>query len=195
MLVLNGSASVSSYQEALSRVTYINAAPEPLPGTRLVRFTVFDGVFHSDPATANISLNLTNDNFLTLNCGGEGVVFQEGSPERISVTSQLTVVDLDFDHMIYGGNVNIMNPQGGDYIFLDPSLAHHLYIDPLSNTSLEISGTASDNIYQVHRITIAAPLLLVPFSPLYTGTSENTDIHLCCSRAISSSTSPLNLSH
>ena len=140
---------MSAYQQALSTVSYINRAPEPLPGTRLVSFTVYDGIFHSAPATAELSLTLINDNSLTLSCGGGGVVFIEGSPDPVSLASQLTVVDLDHDHMIHSATINIANPQHGDTLSLDGSVTSDLQVSSPSNTSLRISGTASDDYYQV----------------------------------------------
>ena len=149
MLTFSGSASVSSYQQALSTLTYLNSAPEPLPGTRLLSFTVFDGLFHSSPATATLSLSLINDNILSLVCGRETVVFQEGSLLPVPLTSQLTVVDLDHDHMIHRGFVNIQNPQEGDQLFLDATVTPQLQISVLGDSSFEITGTASDYYYQV----------------------------------------------
>ena len=150
MLTFTGSASVSSYQQALSTLTYVNSAPEPLPGTRLLSFTIFDGVFQSPPATASLSLSLVNDNILSLVCGRETVVFQEGSPNPLPLTSELAVMDLDHDHMIHRGSVNIANPQEGDRLFLDTTVAPQLQVSSLSDSSLEITGVASDNYYQVY---------------------------------------------
>ena len=76
--------------------------------------------------------------------------FTEESPEPVAVTGQLTVVDLDHDHMIQGATVNIVTSQEGDQLFIDDSMTPNIQVLPLSNTSIQITGTALDNQYQVH---------------------------------------------
>ena len=149
VIVFSGSASVSDYQQALSAVGYINRAPEPSPSTRSVLYTVSDGIFTSNTATASLTLALINDNMLMLSCGAGVVNFMEGSQDPVPVASQLTLVDLDADHMITGASVDIGAPQEGDEISLDSSVTTDLDIVFQSATSVQVSGIAADNNYQV----------------------------------------------
>ena len=130
-------------------MTYQNFAREPFPGTRAITFTVYDGIFSSNVARANLTLNLINDNLLTLTCGAESLLFEEGSVDPVPLTSQLTLVDLDQDHLILGATVELGPPQEGDELNLDLSAAPWLEITTLTNTSIQISGLASDDHYQV----------------------------------------------
>ena len=150
---------MTAYQLALSTLTYINTAREPFPGTRVLILTVFDGVHHSDPVTANITLRLINDNILTLLCGVTSVNFTEGSPDPVPVATELTLVDFDLDHMIMGATVDIGVPQEGDEIRLNPSMIPYLDVIVFSDTSIQISGLASDDYYQVHCNSIYQDIL------------------------------------
>jgi Notch-like protein len=148
VLVFHGRANVSAYQQALSTVTYINRASEPVPATRVITYRVFDGIHGSNIARANLTLSLINDNILRLQCGLENLTFIEESPQPILVASELTLVDLDEDHIITGVSVDIAVPQQGDELDLDHSVTPRLHISTLSPTSIRISGMASDDYYQ-----------------------------------------------
>ena len=54
-LLLQGSASIASYQTALRAVTYQNTATQPKSPTRVIEFTVSDGDVYSSALTRNIS--------------------------------------------------------------------------------------------------------------------------------------------
>ena len=72
----------------------------------------------------------------------------EGSPDPVPVASELTLVDLDEDHMITGASVDIGVPQEGDELSLDPRVTPQLEIIQ-GDTSIRISGIATDDTYQV----------------------------------------------
>lgn len=148
-LILSGSATVTAYQQALSTVGYINTASEPTPATRFIHYRVFDGIFTSNTATANLTLSLTNDHVLMLLCGVGTVTYVEGSPDSVPVASDLILVDLDEDHMIIGASAEIRAPLDGDELALDPSVTPLLEVSQTTNTSIQITGAASDDYYQV----------------------------------------------
>lgn len=148
-LIFSGSATVTAYQQALSTVGYINTASEPTPAPRFIHYRVFDGTFISNTATANLTLSLTNDHILMLLCGVGTVTYLEGSPQSVPVASELTLVDLDEDHMIIGASAEIRVPLEGDELALDPSVTPLLEVSQTTNTSIQITGAASDDYYQV----------------------------------------------
>ena len=77
------------------------------------------------------------------------MTFTEESPQPILVASDLTLEDLDEDHIIMEASVAIGAPQEGDELQLDHSVAPRLHVSTLSATSILISQMASDDYYQV----------------------------------------------
>lgn len=150
-LIFYGSANVSSYQQALSTITYQNNAPEPVPATRVITYTVFDGIHYSNTTSAYLTLDLVNDNVLTLSCGVENVIFVEGSTDPVLVANQLSLVDFDEDHMITRATVELEAPQDGDELNIDHSIAPLLEISNTTDHIIHISGVASDDQYQVKK--------------------------------------------
>lgn len=132
---------------------YFNGIEEPPSDSenRLVLFQVFDAVFSSNILTAEISFTLVDDNPLLLNCGAGVVGFVEGAEFPVSLTSSLTLSDLDSDHVISSASVAIGNPQEGDEISVNSSLTSAISIQDNSNR-IVLSGDAMDTDYQVHEL-------------------------------------------
>lgn len=148
-IIITGGASASVYQQALSSVTYTNTAPEPSHSPRTLSYQVFDDVFPSNIITATLNIALVNDNVLMLSCGVGVVTFVEGSQNPISVADGLTLVDMDEDHVITGATVTLQSPQEGDALAVNPSLPSDLAVSYQGETGITVSGSASDEEYQV----------------------------------------------
>jgi Ca2+-binding RTX toxin-like protein len=65
VLTFTGQASAAAYQTLLDSVAFTNAGDDPTNGgastSRTISFTVFDGLIHSDPATATVNVVGVND--------------------------------------------------------------------------------------------------------------------------------------
>ena len=101
-IVLRGmpNASIESFQEALSTLTYINVADEPVNISRVVEFIVSDGKNDSVPVTTTITFTLVNDlPVLNLNDPDKNYTMtftEEG--DAIPIAGNVTVTDSDSDY-------------------------------------------------------------------------------------------------
>ena len=148
-IIITGGASASVYQQALSTITYTNTAPEPSHSPRTLSYQVFDDVFPSNVITATLNVALVDDNVLMLSCGVGVATFVEGSQNPISVADGLTLVDMDEDHVITGATVTLQSPQEGDALAVNSSQVPGLAVGYQGETEIAVSGSASDEEYQV----------------------------------------------
>ena len=73
----------------------------------------------------------------------------EGAESPIFVASELTLVDLDEDHMITEAAISIGEPQESDEISLDTSLVPSLEVVYQEIGRIVVRGNATDEQYQV----------------------------------------------
>ncbi len=97
ILTISGDASISTYQQVLGRVEYINRLEEPLAELRIVSITVFDGTFESPPAQLTIEIELINDRLPVLEPNVSSVSFFERNPTSppVRVAENITISDPD----------------------------------------------------------------------------------------------------
>ena len=96
-LSISGYASISTYQQVLGRVEYINRLEEPLAEPRIVSVAVFDGAFESPPAQLVIEIELINDQLPVLEPNVSSVLFFEQNPMSppVRVAENVTISDPD----------------------------------------------------------------------------------------------------
>jgi hypothetical protein len=97
ILSISGDASISTYQQVLGRVEYINRLEEPLAEPRIVSVTVFDGAFESPPAQLTIEIDLINDQLPVLEPNVSSALFFERNPTSppVRVAENITISDPD----------------------------------------------------------------------------------------------------
>ena len=61
VLTLDGPASIESFQDVLSTVSYINTAEEPIVGERVIEVLGYDGLFYSTLENISVIIILIND--------------------------------------------------------------------------------------------------------------------------------------
>ena len=148
-ITFTGAASVAAYEQALRLVTYQNTAPEPHHSQRQLTFQVSDGQFVSNVLQGAININLTDDNPLQLVCGSGSVGFTEGSNAPMNITHELTLSDLDVNHIVTSARVEIENAQEGDRIAVSPPSSGPLTVVNVNDTMVEITGESQVTEYQV----------------------------------------------
>lgn len=149
-ITFSGRGTIGTYQQAFASIVYFNGASEPtMNPVRQVQFQVFDGVFRSNVVTGFINVTLLNDNPLMLNCGAGMSSFIEDSETPIPLAGFLTLSDLDSNHIVSAASVIITNPQEGDEIQVDSSLAGPIGIQQSGGTRLALTGAATAMQYQV----------------------------------------------
>ena len=142
---LFGSAHISSYEQALSSITYINNALEPTGENRTVIFQVSDSVHSSNELVGTIFVRLEDDNPLILSCDPGIVDFIEGSGP-INLAESLMLSDVDSNHEISSAIVLIENSEVGDAINLTPSGSFNVQT---TTESILIVGVGNAAQYQV----------------------------------------------
>ena len=141
-------ASVLMYQQLLAAVTYSNKASEPTQGVRTLTFQVSDDTFTSNTLVGSISIGLIDDNELILTCGINTRTYIEGSADTVYIVPNLTLVDLDVDHIIISANIALTNSQYGDLIYINSTDTNGLFITS-TNNSITIEGESTATEYQV----------------------------------------------
>jgi len=102
--------------------------------------------------TGLVNISLVDDNLLMLDCGSSGAEFVEDMGTAISVTANLTLADLDPDHVVPGASVAIMGAQDGDEITVDESLSGSISIQhDGGRTHIDLIGDGMAEQYQVRR--------------------------------------------
>ena len=95
VITFTGDASFAAYQTVLDSITYVNAGDNPTnygaSPTRVISFTVTDGLLNSDPATATVNVVGINDAPVNSVGAGGSVAEDVGS---IAVTG-ISVSDVD----------------------------------------------------------------------------------------------------
>ncbi len=61
ILSLSGNTTLTNYQTALRSITYLNSSENPNTATRVITFTVNDGISNSNQLTRNIGITSIND--------------------------------------------------------------------------------------------------------------------------------------
>ena len=141
-------ASVLMYQQLLAAVIYSNKASEPTQGVRTLTFQVSDDTFASNTLAGSISIGLIDDNELILTCGINTRTYIEGSTDTVYIVPNLTLVDLDVDHIIISANIALTNSQYGDLIYINSTDTTGLFITS-TNNSITIEGESTATEYQV----------------------------------------------
>ena len=143
-------SSFQSIESLLPAILYFNTADEPtLPLSRVVEVVVSDGELTSLPATASVSIVLTDDPPL-LALGPNTDVFLnfvEGG-EPVSLSSGLTLVDVD-TQLLTNASVSLVDTPDG--------VSEMVSFDGPSHERLTISSTQ-------HSITIQGPAAVADFS-------------------------------
>ena len=91
-----GNLSEAGYQSVLSTLTYVNLAPEPLPGTRSVTIQCHDAHLSSNILQLTVNIIPVNDNPITVMAGPQRLRYQEGDP-ALPVASNGSVILSDGD--------------------------------------------------------------------------------------------------
>ena len=96
-LNITGSASAPMYNEVLGSLSYENSDEEPAIMSRMITFTVSDGMFDSPQVSLMLLIQHINDQLPIISPGNSTVVFTEGNPTSspVVVASTLTVLDPD----------------------------------------------------------------------------------------------------
>ena len=145
-----GRGSINVYEQVLSSIAYLNTASEPTrEPPRRVSIRVFDGLLYSNPIVGLININLTNDNPLLLSCGVGVSAFVEGSGDSVYPATQLSLVDLDADHVVSTASILIQNAEEGDSILINATLAGRLIVEQGVGATVNIAGEAMASQYQV----------------------------------------------
>ena len=111
---------------------------------------VHDGTFSSNVLVGIIEIVLVDDNPIVLDCGVGVARFTEEAESPITLTSSLTVSDLDADHVLTAAYIAITNAQDGDEISVNTSsLATPISIQLSNGTLIELAGRATAMEYQV----------------------------------------------
>lgn len=154
-ITLSGRGDILVYQQALQSVTYSNTAEEPANNVqRQIVFTVFDGQQTSNELTGNVRISLINDNNLMLLCNTGLSTFVEESPIPVYVAPSLRVIDRDLDHVVSMARVTLQNPQDGDRIQINGSIAGSLVVEQATGVNISISGEAMAAQYEVRIVQL-----------------------------------------
>ena len=149
-LLISGSANVSTYEEILSDVLYINNAEEPAADPRGVVMTVFDGIHRSVPVRLRIRTILINDQLPNLEPSESTVSFVEGNPVSLPVQlgPDLSVFDIDSGFFpVHSVVVELANPQNleEERISVVPGLMLPLYVVVSSDGPFKVLLNFSEN--------------------------------------------------
>jgi len=87
---MNGSATVSQYQQVLRTVSYNNTSQNPNTASRSVTFVVNDGALDSNTATSAIAVNAINDAPAISNIENQTILEDEATSDLA-----FTVSDVD----------------------------------------------------------------------------------------------------
>jgi len=90
VLTMNGSATVSQYQQVLRTVSYNNTSQNPNTASRSVTFVVNDGALDSNTATSAIAVNAINDAPAISNIENQTILEDEATSDLA-----FTVSDVD----------------------------------------------------------------------------------------------------
>jgi hypothetical protein len=89
-----GTATLAQWQAALGTITYTDTAITPNTATRMVSFTVKDGVNARNTATRAVTVTATNQTPIVTTSGGS-TNYISGASTLVAIDSSLTVSDLD----------------------------------------------------------------------------------------------------
>lgn len=146
VVAIEGEAGLGSYATALAAIAYFNDAEEPVPGVRLVTFTISDGT-NSSASTTAITVTLVNDPpMLTVN---EGQVFtttytEESTSVAVVSPGGIILSDNDNTSLAYV-LVTLQNLQDGPAEILG-------FVDPSTDSSL--SATQNDISAELRTYTL-----------------------------------------
>ncbi len=145
VLTLSGSASISTYETALTNITYENTSSDPVEVTRTFSFTVNDGDNNSNTETRDLDLIAVNSPPILSNIGTGTPVY---AGVDLQLTSTIEVSDPD-DTMIDSAIVVI----NGNYTPTEDSLFYTTLFGitgtySLATGRLKLVGTSSFSDYQ-----------------------------------------------
>ena len=114
VLNITGTQNVSTYQQLLSNVFYMNNNTEPQSEITEILLTVFDGKFFSEPVHLQVEIELINDQLPVLTLAFDVIPFQEPLTNPITtavrVAREALLSDVD-STILHSAIVTIINPQ------------------------------------------------------------------------------------
>ena len=159
-LTLHGPASLEVFATHLQRLQYGSSADEPSLQRRLVRVTVCDGVFMSDPLTLYIDILPVNDHapLLDLDPSSESrdihLTYTEGAQTGLQlVPANVHLTDADVgNNTISFITVTLLNQHDQEeQLHSDTALVQ---IHQLNSTSLNLTGPASISVFREALLSI-----------------------------------------
>ncbi len=99
VLTLTGSATTADYQMALRSITYSNANEDLSETSRIIAFTINDGLIDSNTITRTIDMTAVNDRPVLSSVNADPLTFTEGNG-TVVVDPLLTVTDVDNTHCV-----------------------------------------------------------------------------------------------
>jgi hypothetical protein len=146
-LTLSGSASVTSYRNALRAVRYNNSSPSPSSLTRTVTFTVNDGTDNSNTQSRNITVTGINSAPVLAAIESGALAYSEGDGAVI-ITSAITVTDADNTNLASAVIAISSNYQNGEDVLSFTNTASITGSWNASTGQLTLTGTASVASYR-----------------------------------------------
>ena len=147
MLTLSGPATPGDYIEALRMITYFN--PADIPDTSSVRQIKFCANGQCSPSRAEVTVLPTNDNPVIIYVPLAVSSYTEGS-DPVLFASALQIDDVDGSTLSSAQVLVRMSPEISKDVlgYSSISLPNGLQITPLSNYSINITGTGLISAYQ-----------------------------------------------
>ncbi|KAI6650765.1 protocadherin Fat 4-like [Oopsacas minuta] len=135
MLILIGPSPLSSFNSLLSTLTYTNSAPEPAYPvlTRILSVNVNDGAFPSSNMIS-ISLQLLNDNLISLSLLLDSFVFVEGTSSLpIGSLTSISLSDEDKDSYVSSIRISLIDYQEPSQEVLMLETPEEIFLSNFSN--------------------------------------------------------------
>ena len=160
-IIISGTASLEVYRSVLSTLQYHNEAEEPLPTSRIIYFSIFDGLNYNYPlTTTTVIVHTVNDApqlYPSGNTDDEFEIFRffEGSDAEDTpvMAPNLTISDSDNSHLSSALIVlSTIFDEGNESISINTTLLTQYNVScvPIScsGTSLQLNGNATVSNYQ-----------------------------------------------